>query len=173
MPFAPFSSRALGRAAGLVLLIASASFPAGAQLTAASIPAESGTPGRPTASVPGTRFEYGLYVGEGLGGRRTFATGTSTVAGKNWRQFADRLGTKPFPEYPSTEPAFFNWLADQGWDLVGCERNEEIVGLLGDRDTVTRCYFRRVAGPPADVAPADSSRGSTSSLGAPNDPRRG
>jgi hypothetical protein len=100
--------------------------------------------------------EYALYIGVGNGGGRTFATATRDVSGKNWAQFAERLGTARFPEYPRTEPAFFNWLASDGWELVECHRAEEVTGLLGDRDTVTRCHFRRA---PSTPGTAGESRG--------------
>ena len=89
--------------------------------------------------------EYALYIGEGFGGARTLATPTSAVRGKNWAQFAERLGVARFPSYPQSEPAFFSWLGAQGWSLVQCTRQEETTGLLGDRDDVTRCWFRREA----------------------------
>ena len=114
------------------------------------------------------RVEYALYVGEGLGGRRMFATATSEVRAKHWHQFAERLKTQPFPEYPRTEPAFFDWLAGQGWQLVQCERRDEVVGLLGDRDLVTRCYFRRVASSAPAPEAGDSLRGSASTGHATN-----
>lgn len=166
MRAASFIPRFVARAASLLaLLIASAAPPAGAQSTAsaasADTPSAAASNDRATAGPAraAARIEYGLYVGEGYAGRRSFTTGTSSVAGKNWKQFAERLEAEPFPDYPSAEPAFFDWLAERGWELVECERREEIVGLLGDRDTVTRCYFRRAAGASAGSAPGDSLRG--------------
>ena len=166
MRSASFTQRSVARTASLLaLLIASAALPADAQSTAsvasADTPSAAASTDRATAGPARTaaRIEYGLYVGEGYGGRRSFTTGTSSVAGKNWKQFAERLKVEHFPDYPSSEPAFFDWLAERGWELVECERREEIVGLLGDRDTVTRCYFRRVVGVSTEPAAGDSLRG--------------
>ena len=150
-----------------------AAFPAGAQSSSpassnllAAGAAENRTAAAPPAATE--RIEYGLYVGEGVGGPRMFATATSRVQAKHWHQFAQRLKTQPFPEYPSTEPAFFDWLAGQGWQLVQCERRDEVVGLLGDRDLVTRCYFRRVASAAPAPAAGDSLRSSAPEGGSAN-----
>ena len=96
------------------------------------------------SAAPQSRVEYALYVGNGIDGARIFASAISDVRGRNWRDFAKRLQAERFPDYPRTEPAFFTWLAERGWELVECERREETVSLLRDRDVVTRCHFRRV-----------------------------
>ena len=160
-----FTFRPLRSAAVFAALLLSTAAPLIAQPPASPTSAEPQDSRATIAFSTETRLEYALYVGEGLGGRRSFATATRTIAGRNWQQFAERLRTPPFPEYPSTEPAFFNWLGERGWELVGCQRHDEIVGLLGDRDIVTRCYFRRVVGvhPEDAPAPTDSLRGSVPS----------
>ena len=112
-----------------------------------TLPANS--PAAPSSRAP---VEYAMYVGEGVDGSRVFATASGDVRGRNWPQFAQRLGAPRFPEYPRTEPAFFTWLAERGWVLVQCERREETVGLLGDTDTVSRCWFRRENADPASDA---------------------
>lgn len=150
MSFTALSHRSRILAALFVLALAAPHETAAAQAPLASAVQQAPAP-RTEASR--ARVEYALYSGNGVDGSRLFATAETEVRGKNWREFAQRLQAQRFPAYPRTEPAFFTWLAERGWELVECERREEVVALLGDRDLVTRCHFRRtVAG---GAAPAN------------------